>query len=397
MESIGEKLKTAREEKGYSPDQVARDTNIARRFILAMEQEEFSAFPGDTYLLGFLRNYADYLGLDSERLVTLYRNMKIQEQPVPMEELIQGKRRSPSIGLIAGIVIGVLVLAGGGYGAYTWFLRDTGTATLAEEQSEAAEESVDTGSSAGDEAAGERYEMAEEIVERRFREGQVLRLMLNGETVDIEVSDVGEEVILTTPYGSTSADLGRELLLDLTDDDQDDIRIIVQDIDIQGGTAVLRFDRGLGRTTTAGDEGAAAGAESTSAGSSAAGAAGEAESISDLGTTSVESRTQSPVTILSADQPEAFRLDVNFRGYSLVRYRRDGEVREQRYFNKDDTFRLNVDREVMLWISNAGSFQARIGGQEVDFGGPGEVATKLLRWERDEEAGQYQLRMLPVY
>ncbi|MDZ7792716.1 MAG: helix-turn-helix domain-containing protein [Spirochaetia bacterium] len=94
MESIGEKLKTAREEKGYSTDQVARDTNIARRFILAMEQEDFSAFPGDTYLLGFLRNYSDYLGLDSERLVNLYRNMQIQEQPVPMEELLQGKKTS---------------------------------------------------------------------------------------------------------------------------------------------------------------------------------------------------------------------------------------------------------------------------------------------------------------
>ncbi len=393
MESIGEKLKTAREEKGYSPDQVARDTNIARRFILAMEQEEFSAFPGDTYLLGFLRNYADYLGLDSERLITLYRNMKIQEQPVPMEELIQGKKRSPSIALIVGIVIAVIVLAAGGYGVYAWFSRDTSSTEIAEAQpaeTEAAEVEAESG------AAGDRYEMAEEIVERRFREGQVLRLMLNGDTVDIEVSEVGDAVTLTTPYGSRSADLGKELLLDLTEDDQDDIRIIVQDIDTQGGTAVLRFDRGLGRATETADEATAGSVAAENAAEEAA-AADAGDSVSDLGTTSVESRTQSPVTILSADQPEAFRLDVNFRGYSLVRYLKDGEIREQRYFNKDDTFRLNVDREVMLWISNAGSFQARIGGQEVDFGGPGEVATKLLRWERDEESGLYQLRMLPVY
>lgn len=379
MESIGEKLKTAREEKGYSPDQVARDTNIARRFILAMEQEDFSAFPGDTYLLGFLRNYADYLGLDSERLVTLYRNMKIQEQPVPMEELIQGKRRSPSIGLIVGIVLGVAVLAGGGYGAYTWFSRDTGGAEVGSSPAETEEPQQSEA-----EAAGDRYEMGEEIVERRFREGQVLRLVLNGQTVDIQVSDVADKVTLTTPFGSTTAGLGQELLLDLTEDSQDDIRILVQDIDAQGGTAVLRFDRGFGRTAETAD---AAAAGETSAGGS----------ISELGTTSVQSRTQSPVTILTAEQPEAFRLDVTFRGYSLVRYRKDGESREQRYFNRDDTFRLNVDREVMLWISNAGSFQARIGGEEVDFGGPGEVATKLLRWERNEETGRYQLRMLPVY
>ncbi len=383
MESIGEKLKTAREEKGYSPDQVARDTNIARRFILAMEQEEFSAFPGDTYLLGFLRNYADYLGLDSERLVTLYRNMKIQEQPVPMEELIQGKRRRPSIGLIIGIVAGVLVLAGGGYGLYTWFSQNGGTAEIAENEAEPTEQ---TATEPEAESTGQRYEMAEEIVERRFQEGQVLRLMLDNDTVDIEVTEVGSEVTLTTPYGSSTVGLGKELLLDLTQDAQNDIRIVVQDIDAQGRTAVLRFDRGLGRTAEA--EGEDVEGEE---------AAAEEDAVSDLGTTSVESRTQSPVTILTAEQPEAFRLDVTFRGYSLVRYLKDGNIREQRYFNRDDTFRLNVDREVMLWISNAGSFQARIGGQEVDFGGPGEVATKLLRWERSEETDRYQLRMLPVY
>lgn len=379
MESIGEKLKTAREEKGYSPDQVARDTNIARRFILAMEQEDFSAFPGDTYLLGFLRNYADYLGLDSERLVNLYRNMKIQEQPVPMEELIQGKKRVPGVGIIIGIVLGIAALAGGGYGAFVYFTGETDDGEVVEEQGQ-------TQSDQDGEEVGDRYEMDEEIVERRFREGQVLRLVLNDQRIDISVTEVGEGITLTTPSGVETAELGQELLLDLTQDNQKDIRIMVQDIDSQGGTAVLRFDRGLGRTAeSSSDE------EITAEGST------EETAPVDLGTAAVESRSQKPVTILSADQPEPFRLDVNFRGYSLVRYLKDGEIREERFFNRDDGFRLNVDREVMLWISNAGSFQARIGGKEVDFGDPGEVSTKLLRWEQNEEGDRYNLRMLPVY
>jgi len=379
MESIGEKLKTAREEKGYSPDQVARDTNIARRFILAMEQEDFSAFPGDTYLLGFLRNYGDYLGLDAERLVNLYRNMKIQEQPVPMEELIQGKKRRPSLGVIIGIALSVVILGGGGYGAHLWLSQDS-------EQAEAATEQQNSELQQESEAAEGRYEMGEEIVERRFQEGQTLRLVLNEERIDITVTEVGEQVSLTTPNGITKASLGEELLLDLTQDDRNDIRIKVQDIDTQGGTAVLRFDRGLGRSAEAESE------EISSTENKI-----EAITVSDTGATSVESRTQSPVTILTAEQPEAFRIDVSFRGYSLVRYSKDGESREQRYFNGNDTFRLEVDREVMLWISNAGSFQAKIAGEEINFGGPGEVATKLLRWQRDEETDRYELRMLPVY
>ena len=379
MESIGEKLKTAREEKGYSPDQVARDTNIARRFILAMEQEDFSAFPGDTYLLGFLRNYGDYLGLDSERLVNLYRNMQIQEQPVPMEELIQGKKRRPSLRMMIGIALSVAVVGGGGYGAYLWLSHNSGQAEVADEQQNPKLQQET-------ETAEGRYEMGEEIVERRFQEGQILRLVLNEERIDITVSEIDEQVSLTTPNGITKASLGEELLLDLTQDDRNDLSIKVQDIDTRGGTAVLRFDRGLGRTAEAESE------EASSEESQI-----ESSTVSDTGTASVESRSQSPVTILTAEQPEAFRIDVAFRGYSLVRYSKDGQNREQRYFNGSDTLRLEVDREVMLWISNAGSFQAKIAGEEVNFGGPGEVATKLLRWERDDETGRYQLRMLPVY
>ena len=73
MESIGEKLKTSREAKALSIDQIARDTNIAKRYILALEHEDFEIFPGEPYLLGFLRNYSDYLGLDANEMIALYR------------------------------------------------------------------------------------------------------------------------------------------------------------------------------------------------------------------------------------------------------------------------------------------------------------------------------------
>jgi transcriptional regulator with XRE-family HTH domain len=95
MESIGQKLKAARDEKGISLDQVARDTHIAKRFISSLEEENFDVFPGDTYILGFIRNYADYLGLDAAELITRYKNLKIQEQPAPIEELLERKTPKP--------------------------------------------------------------------------------------------------------------------------------------------------------------------------------------------------------------------------------------------------------------------------------------------------------------
>jgi len=61
VESLGDKLKSTRERKGYSYDFVGKETNIARRYLEAMENEDFSQFPGESYLLGFLRNYGEYL------------------------------------------------------------------------------------------------------------------------------------------------------------------------------------------------------------------------------------------------------------------------------------------------------------------------------------------------
>ena len=74
MKSIGEHLKTAREEKGFSFDQVVHDTNISREYIHALEEDNFDFFPAEAYLIGFLRNYSEYLGLDPSKMVGIYKN-----------------------------------------------------------------------------------------------------------------------------------------------------------------------------------------------------------------------------------------------------------------------------------------------------------------------------------
>ena len=96
MTPIGEQLRAVRERKGLTLDRVADETNIAKRYLSGLEAEDFTVFPGDPYVIGFLRNYAEYLGLPSDEFVTTYKNMKIQEQPMPIEELIRGAVPRPS-------------------------------------------------------------------------------------------------------------------------------------------------------------------------------------------------------------------------------------------------------------------------------------------------------------
>ena len=69
--TIGEMLRTAREEKKLSVEQVNRETKMSVQTIRSLESDDFGAFPSETYLKGFLRTYAQFLGLDSARLWTM--------------------------------------------------------------------------------------------------------------------------------------------------------------------------------------------------------------------------------------------------------------------------------------------------------------------------------------
>ncbi len=69
MFEIGPSLREARERRGLGYTQVELDTAIRSRYVRALEEEDFGILPGPTYTKGFLRAYADYLGLDGQLYV----------------------------------------------------------------------------------------------------------------------------------------------------------------------------------------------------------------------------------------------------------------------------------------------------------------------------------------
>lgn len=70
LNSIGELLRKAREQKRYSFEDVNRHTKISIPVLEALEQDDFESFESDTYLKGFLKNYASFLQVDIETLMT---------------------------------------------------------------------------------------------------------------------------------------------------------------------------------------------------------------------------------------------------------------------------------------------------------------------------------------
>ncbi len=72
MFELGSSLREARVRRGIELAQVAAETRIRRRYLQALEDERFELLPGSVYAKGFLRAYADYLGLESQLFVDEY-------------------------------------------------------------------------------------------------------------------------------------------------------------------------------------------------------------------------------------------------------------------------------------------------------------------------------------
>src|SRR5215218_5848520 len=118
----GELLRERRQQLRLDLDAVAEALCIKPVYLAAIEQGRTEELPGSTYAIGFIRAYANYLGLEGERILDLYREEKADIQtrpdltlPVPLE-----KRSVPG----GRVLVTGLVVALCGYGA--WYYVSTG-------------------------------------------------------------------------------------------------------------------------------------------------------------------------------------------------------------------------------------------------------------------------------
>jgi cytoskeleton protein RodZ len=70
---VGELLRLTRERLGHELQTVANQLRIRLAYLEAIEDSRFRDLPGTTYAVGFVRSYADYLGLDSSDIVRRFR------------------------------------------------------------------------------------------------------------------------------------------------------------------------------------------------------------------------------------------------------------------------------------------------------------------------------------
>jgi len=95
MFEIGESLREARLKRGLTPADVQKAIRIRDRYLQALEEERWELLPGDAYVKGFLRTYADYLGLDGSLYVDEYNSRYAHtEEPTLVPERFERRRRT---------------------------------------------------------------------------------------------------------------------------------------------------------------------------------------------------------------------------------------------------------------------------------------------------------------
>ena len=77
---LGDQLRHARENKSLSLEEIEKATGIRKRFLQAMEEGRFDVLPGPIQLRGFLRNYANYVGLNGDQMLALYERQTLSAQ-----------------------------------------------------------------------------------------------------------------------------------------------------------------------------------------------------------------------------------------------------------------------------------------------------------------------------
>jgi transcriptional regulator with XRE-family HTH domain len=124
---IGSSLRDARERQGLDLNEVERATHIRPRYLTALEEERFDVLPGPAYIKGFLRAYADFLGLDSDRFVDEYSSRFPPTEEAPAVPLARVRRRrafidSPLVIVAFAVLLGLIgwrlsSMEGGGHTA----------------------------------------------------------------------------------------------------------------------------------------------------------------------------------------------------------------------------------------------------------------------------------------
>lgn len=120
-ESLGEKLKQARDERGISLSEVAEQTRISPLYLEAIEKDDYRTLPGGIFNKGFVKSFAKYVGVDEHEALQDYTRIISSQETTKLAdgsrnyrpEVLTDDSSGPS--MLPTIIFAVIIL-----GLMTW-------------------------------------------------------------------------------------------------------------------------------------------------------------------------------------------------------------------------------------------------------------------------------------
>ena len=117
MFEIGSSLREARLRQGLDFPELEQTTKIRGKYLRALEDEQFDVLPAQTYVKGFLRNYAEFLGLDGQLYVDEYNSRYVigEDEPVAARpRRSQPARKAPRVQsrVVLLTILGIALVTG---------------------------------------------------------------------------------------------------------------------------------------------------------------------------------------------------------------------------------------------------------------------------------------------
>lgn len=362
MDSIGEKLIAAREARRLTLKDVSKDTNIVLMYIEALENEEFDKFPGETYLIGFLRTYAEYLKLDADEMIQSYKAYKIGESATPLEELTKPTRiplmisltslynQYRSMFMIAGGLIGLVLVVWLFSSIFSSSINVDGDDSIKNIKSEydLSKESLGIENIRSLQLTNDsgyillyKNEAVQFMVDNK--EGLLLLKNIEKDKVAVELlpGEQTETMEMEKPLSVKLPDFSRETIFTLKGLTENRAKILVM--------------------------------------------LGQKENVAQADTTAPAELKNVDNTRVVAQNAKNLKIvfEADFLQKTYMELYIDGTEKRRGMILEGARERWEANEFIQLKIGNAGGLKARINGKEYSFGLPGQVANKVITWKKD--------------
>src|SRR5688572_8861517 len=113
MAELGNTLSRARRARGITIEDAERDTHVSRRYLQALETEDFTIFPAPVYARGFLRTYSRYLGLNPEELIRVFPNGDLSVDITPLPSVSRQQAQLVNVNWVVAALVMLFLFAAG--------------------------------------------------------------------------------------------------------------------------------------------------------------------------------------------------------------------------------------------------------------------------------------------